>query len=314
MKYAVKKLGTFLLTMVVVSFLAFAAFQLVAGDPATNLLGTESTPEKVAALRHEMGLDRPFLVQYGSWLAGFVTGDLGQSYSGGTVTDLLAARLPVTLILSGMTFLLTLVLALPLGLRSVRHGGGVRGAAHTVVNQFLMALPPFFTGILLTWLFSILLRWFRHGAFPGFGTSVGGSLWYLLFPAVAIAVPRIAQTIRMLRSTVLAEMDRDYVRTAIARGNDRSGVLYRHVLKNALVPVVTFLAQTMAEIVAGSIVVEQVFNLPGLGRLLLTSISGRDYPTVQAIVVILAFWVVLANTVADLINQRIDPRLRGART
>lgn len=313
MKYAVKKFLMLLLTMVAVSFLAFAAFQLVAGDPATNLLGTEATPEKVAELRHEMGLDRPFLVQYGSWLFGFVTGDLGESYSGGAVADLLAARLPVTLVLSLMSFALTVLLALPLGLRSVRYAGGIRSAVHTVVNQFLMALPPFFTGILLTWLFSILLHWFRHGAFPGFAGHVGGSLWYLLFPAAAIAIPRIAQTVRMLRSTLLAEMDKDYVRTAIARGNDRSGVLYRHVLKNSLVPVVTFLAQTMAEIVAGSIVVEQVFNLPGLGRLLLTSIGSRDYPTVQAIVVILAFWVVLANTIADLVNRCIDPRLGGAR-
>ena len=314
MKYAVKKLAALLTTMLAVSFLAFAAFQLVAGDPATDRLGTEATPEKVAELRHEMGLDRPFPVQYGSWLAGFVSGNPGQSYSGGPVAELLAARLPVTLVLSLMAFLLTLLSALPLGLSSVRYGGGLRGAAGTAANQFLMALPPFFTGILLTWLFSILLRWFRHGAFPGFGTDVGGSLWYLLFPATALAIPRVAQTIRMLRGTVLAEMDKDYVRTAIARGNDRSGVLYRHVLKNSLVPVVTFLAQTMAEIVAGSIVVEQVFNLPGLGRLLLTSIASRDYPTVQAIVVILALWVVLANTAADLVNRRIDPRLGGART
>lgn len=314
MQYAVKKLAALLVTMLAVSFLAFAAFRLVAGDPATDRLGTEATPERVAELRHELGLDRPFLAQYGGWLAGFVTGNPGQSYSGGPVAELLAARLPVTLALSLMAFALTLLLAVPLGLRSVRRNGGLEGAVSTVANQFLMALPPFFTGILLTWLFSILLRWFRHGAFPGFGADVGGSLWYLLFPAAALAIPRVAQTVRMLRSTMLAEMDKDYVRTAIARGNDRRGVLYRHVLKNSLAPVVTFLAQTMAEIVAGSIVVEQVFGLPGLGRLLLTAIAGRDYPTVQAIVVLLALWVVLANTAADLINRRIDPRLAGART
>lgn len=312
MKYAGKKLVMLLLTMVVVSFLTFAAFQAVAGDPVTNLLGTEATPEKVAQLRHELGIDRPFLVQYGSWLAGFVTGDMGQSYTSGSVRELLAARVPVTLALSLITFVLVVGLALPLGLRSVQKTQRTASVVRTCLNQLLMAIPPFFSGILLTFLFSIILHWFRHGAFPGFSQSVSGSLWYLLFPAVAIAIPRIAQTIRMLRSTVLTEMDKDYVRTAIARGNDRSGVLYRHVLKNALVPVVTFLAQTMAEIVAGSIVVEQVFNLPGLGRLLLASISNRDYPTVQAIVVVLAFWVVLANTIADLVNRRIDPRLGGA--
>ena len=311
MKYAAKKLAALLATMLAVSFVTFAAFQVVAGDPATDRLGTEATPERVEQLRHEMGLDRPFLVQYGSWLAGFVRGDLGDSYSGGPVADLLAARTPVTLALSLMAFALTAGTALPLGLLSVRRGGRVGGVVRTAVNQLLTALPPFFTGILLTWLFSILLHWFRHGAFPGFAADPAGSLWYLLFPAAAIAIPRAAQTVRMLRSTLLAEMDRDYVRTAIARGNDRAGVLYRHVLRNAAAPAVTFLAQTMAEIVAGSIVAEQVFNLPGLGRLLLTSISGRDYPTVQAIVVILALWVVLVNTAADLINRRIDPRIGG---
>lgn len=310
MRYAAKKLAALLATMLAVSFVTFAAFQAVAGDPATDRLGTEATPERVEQLRHEMGLDRPFLVQYGSWLAGLVQGDLGQSYSGGPVSALLAARAPVTLALSLTAFLLTAGTALPLGLASVRRGGA-RGAAGAVMGQFFTALPPFFTGILLTWLFSILLHWFRHGAFPGFAADPAGALWYLLFPAAAIAIPRSAQTMRMLRSTLLTEMDRDYVRTAIARGNDRAGVLYRHVLRNAAAPVVTFLAQTMAEIVAGSIVAEQVFNLPGLGRLLLTSISSRDYPTVQAIVVLLALWVVVVNTAADLINRRIDPRIGG---
>ena len=311
MKYAAKKLLMLLVTMVIVSFLAFAAFQLIPGSAATDSLGTEATPEKVAALEHELGLDRPFLVQYGSWLLGLVTGDLGQSYGGDAVGTLLAQRLPVTGALTALAFLLTVVIALPLGLRSTRRTRGRRSAAFTVANQLFMAIPPFFSGILLTWVFSTLLHWFRHGAFPGFAADAAGSWWYLLFPALAVAIPRAAQVIRMLRSTVLTEMDKEYVRTAIARGNDRPGVLYRHVLKNAMVPVVTFLAQTMAEIVAGSIVVEQVFVLPGLGRLLLTSISGRDYPVVQAIVVVLALWVVAANTAADLIDRCIDPRLGG---
>ena len=160
-----------------------------------------------------------------------------------------------------------------------------------------------------------MLHWFIHGQMPSLTQNLGGALRYLLFAAVALAVPRIAMTTRMLRSTIRREMERDYVRTAISRGNDRSGVLRRHVLKNALVPVVTFLAQTMAEIVAGSIVVEQVFAIPGLGRMLVASIGSRDYPVVQAIVVILAFWVVLSGTAADIVNQRIDPRLRmGGRT
>ena len=311
MKYAAKRIAMLLLTMVIVSLLAFVAFDLISGDPATAMLGTEATPEKVAALREQLGLNRPLMVRYGEWLLGFFTGDLGVSYSyRQPVWDLIAPKVLVTLCLSGLTFVLIVAVSIPLGLRSARSSGGILGGVRTLVNQLCMAVPPFFTGILLSWLFSTLLRWFVHGQFPGLDKDLGGSLKYLFFAALALAIPRIAMTVRMLRSTVQGEMRKDYVRTAISRGNDRGGVLYRHVLKNALVPVVTFLAQTMAEIVASSIVVEQVFAIPGLGRMLVASISNRDYPTVQAIVVILAFWVVRAGTVADLINQRIDPRLR----
>jgi len=311
MKYAARSLLTLLATMLIVSFLAFAAFSLISGDPATAKLGTEATPEKVAALREQMGLNRPFLVRYGSFLAGFFTGSFGTSYSYSLpVGTLVGQKLPVTLALSLLAFVMTVAVAVPLGIRSARRAEGRLDGVRTAVNQFLMALPPFFTGILLTWVFGILLRWFQPGRFPAFSEDPAGFFLYLLFPAAAVALPRIAMTVRMLRSTILYEMNRDYVRTAISRGNDRSGVLCRHVLKNAMAPVVAFLAQTMAEVVAGSIVVEQVFSVPGLGRLLLGSISARDWPVVEVIVVILALWVVLANTIGDLLSQRIDPRLR----
>ena len=310
MKYAAKRVLMLLVTMVIVSFLTFLAFDLISGDPATAMLGTEATPEKVAALQEELGLNRPFPVRYGEWLLGFFTGDLGTSYNyKQPVWDLIGPKVLVTLCLSVLSFLLITVVSIPLGLWSARRAGGRLDGVRTSVNQLCMAVPPFFTGILLSWVFGVMLHWFVAGNFPGLG-HFGSALKYLFFAAVAIAIPRIAMTVRMLRSTIMGEMQKDYVRTAISRGNDRGGVLRRHVLKNALVPVVTFLAQTMAEIVAGSIVVEQVFAIPGLGRMLVTSISNRDYPTVQAIVVILAFWVVLAGTVADIVNQSIDPRLR----
>ena len=307
MKYAAKRIAMLLFTMVIVSLLAFVAFDVISGDPATAMLGTQATPERVAELRAELGLDRPLLVRYGEWLLGFFTGNLGTSYSyHQPVWELIAPKVGVTLCLSLLSFALIAVISVPLGVRSAtRRPQGILSGAETLFNQLCMAVPPFFTAILLTFCFSTVLRWFVHGSFPGLG-----SLRYLLFAAVSIAIPRIAMTVRMLRSTIADELGRDYVRTAISRGNDRSGVLRRHVLKNSLVPVVTFLAQTMAEIVAGSIVVEQAFAIPGLGRMLVASIGSRDYPVVQAIIVILAFWVVLAGTVADLINQRIDPRLR----
>ena len=311
MKYACRRILMLLVTMVIVSLLAFAAFDLISGSPAEIMLGTQATEERVAELEAELGLDRPFPVRYLSWLAGFFTGDLGTSYSyHQPVWELIAPKVGITLCLSLLSFLLIAAVSIPLGLWAARRSGGPLDAAGTVLNQLCMAVPPFFTGVLLSWVFSITLHVFVHGQFPDMGSDPGGALGYLFFAAVAIAIPRIAMTVRMLRSTIQGEMRKDYVRTAISRGNDRAGVLRRHVLRNALVPVVTFLAQTMAEIVAASIVVEQVFAIPGLGRLLVSSISNRDYPVVQAIVVILAFWVVLAGTAADLINQRIDPRLR----
>lgn len=317
MKYAARKVAMLLLTMVIVSFLAFLAFAVIPGDPATAMLGTQATPEKLAALREQMGLNRPFWVRYVSWLLGFFTGDLGTSYSYSVpVSTLIGQKLPVTLALTLLSFLMIVLVSIPLGVRSARRSESRLDGVGMVLDQLLMAVPPFFTGILLTYLFGIVLHWFTPGKFPGFAKTVPGSLYYLLYPAVAIAVPRAAMTVRVLKSTILGEMGKDYVRTAISRGNDRRGVLYGHVLKNAMVPVVAFLAATAAEIVAAGIVVEQVFSIPGLGRLLLASISNRDYPVVQAIVVILAFWVVLVNLLADLINQRIDPRLRlggGAR-
>lgn len=311
MKYTAKRIAMLLGTMLIVSLLAFAAFDLISGDAASAKLGTEATPEMLEALRESMGLNRPFLVRYGEWLLGFVTGNLGQSYQYAMpVSELIAPKLQVTLCLSLMSFVIIALVSIPLGVRSALHAGGRLDGFWTACNQLCMAAPSFFIGILLTWLLSIKLHWFVHGQFPGMDQDLWGSLYYLLFPAITISIPRIATTVRMLRSTILAEMQKDYVRTAIARGNDRKAVLWRHVLKNSLVPIVTFLAQGMAQILAGSIVVEQVFGVPGLGRLMVSSINYRDVPVVQTLVVIMAFWVVLSGTLADIINQRIDPRLR----
>ena len=305
MKYAAKKIGLMLLTMVIVSFLAFLAFQVIPGDPAVKLLGTEATPERIAALRAEMGLDRPFFERYVQWVLGALKGDFGTSYSYKMpVSSMLAGKLPVTGLLTGMSFVLILAFS------TARHAGGRLDRAMTAVNQVLMAIPAFVTGILLTYVFGLVLRWFVPGNYVSPGDNFGGSLWYFLFPAVSIALPRVAMTVKMLRSSILSELQKDYVRTSHSRGNSDRATLYRHVLRNAMGPVVSFLAMTVADIVAGSVVIEQVFSLPGLGRMLLTSIANRDYPVVQAVVVIVAFWVVLVNLLADLINQRLDPRLR----
>ena len=310
MKHAVKKLGMMLLTMLIVSFLAFLAFQVIPGDPTNTILGTDATPEQVEALRAQLGLDRPFFVRYFDWLFRFVQGDFGTSYSYSMpVSDMLSGKLGVTLLLAALSFTLTVLVSIPVGILSADRGGWLDKTL-TVTGQITMAVPPFFTGILLTYLFGLILHWFTPGEFVAPTVDFGGSVAYLIFPATAIALPRIAMTVKMLRSGILGELNKDYVRTAHSRGNDRSAILYRHVLRNAVVPTVAFLAMTIADIVAGSVVIEQVFAIPGMGRLLFSSISNRDYPVVQAVIVLMAFWVVLVNFVADMINQRLDPRLR----
>ena len=309
--YLFRRVGMLLVTMVLVSLLTFVAFSLVSGDPARTMLGTEATEAQVQTLRQEMGLDRPFPLRYARWLGGFFSGDLGTSYSyRQPVWDLIGGKLELSMWLCLMSFGLIALISIPLGVFSYRFTGGFADWPRTVLNQLCMAVPPFFTGILVSWGFGIVLRVFTPGDFPGLRNDPAGAVRHLFFGAVCLAIPRVAMTVRMLRATIISEMNKAYVRTAISRGNDRRAVLNRHVLKNSLVTTVTFLGQTLAELVGAGIVVEQVLGIPGLGRFLVTSISHRDYPVVQAIVVILAFWVVLAGTAADLINQAIDPRLR----
>ena len=311
MKYALRRILMLLVTMIIVSFLTFLAFELVSGDPAQAMLGTEATQQQLEALRHSLGLDQPFFLRYIRWLGGFFTGDLGVSYVyRQPVWDLIGPKLGVTLILAFLSFVLITVISIPLGIWSYRFVGGPMDWLRTAFNQLCMAVPPFFIGILLSWLFGILLKAFTPGDFPPLGRDFAGAMRHLFFAAICLCIPRVAMTVRMMRATVIGEMQKAYVRTAISRGNDRRQVLELHVLKNSLTSTVTFLAQTMAELVGAGIVVEQVFGIPGLGRMLVASIANRDYPVVQAIVVILAFWVVLAGTVADLVNQGIDPRLR----
>ena len=311
MKYAARRILALFITMILVSFLAFAAFHIISGDPARAILGMNATEKQLELMRHELGLDKPFIVQYFSWLLGFFSGNLGISYSyRQPVASLIMPKLKVTLVMVLISFAIIVVFSLPLGLRAAQKSESRFDWIRTSINQLCMAVPAFFLSILVSYVFGIILKFFTPGDFPKMDKNLMGALRYLFFAAVCIAIPRIAMAVRMLKSTLIEEMEKDYVRTAISRGNDRVEVLKKHVMKNSLVPTITFLGQTMAEIVGGSIVVEQVFGIPGMGRFLVASISNRDYPVVEALVVILAFWVILSGTVADLINQKIDPRLK----
>ena len=311
MKYVLRKLTTLIITLFIVSLLAFLAFQVIPGSPATRMLGTNATPEKIAALEAELGFDQPVLIRYGHWVLDFVRGDWGISYSYSMpVKDMILEKLPATATLVILAFLLVVLASFPLGVATARREGSGLDRFITVVNQICMSIPPVFVGILLSFVFGITLKVFVPGNFVTFSESPGRFLVYMIFPAIAVALSRIAMTVKMLRSSILDEMNKDYIRTAFSRGRTRADALRRHALRNALIPVVAFLAVTAAELGAGTIVVEQVFAVPGVGRLLLASISGRDFPVAQAIVVLLAAWVVIVNFIADILYQYMDPRIR----
>ncbi len=310
-KALLKRVGLLIGTMLLVSVLAFAAFSVLPGDPTSSVLGVEATQEQIAAFRARHGLDLPVWQRYWSWLSAFVTGDFGQSFKFDMpVAELVATRAQVTLVLAGEAFALIVVLSLALGLIAARRPGGVVDRAVTVLTQITMSVPNFIMGIGLMYLFALVLRWFQPEYVP-----LEAGLWphlrFMVFPALAVALPKSAMTVKLLRGAILGELGQDYVRTAYSKGNSRGSALRRHVLRNAMIPVVTFLAMAIGDIMAGSIVIEQVFGIPGLGRILITSIGNRDYPVVQAIVVVLAGVVVGCNFLADLLYRVMDPRIDG---
>lgn len=310
MKYVLKKIGTLILTLLIISFLSFLAFQIIPGDAAISKLGTEATPEQVEQLRQQMGLNDPMPMRYLNWLWDFVRGDFGTSYSYNIpVTGMLAGKLPITLAITAMSFILILALSIPVGLFTGAREGGKLDRGIMMINQVLMSVPGFFLGIIITATLGLGFKLFTPGAYVSYGENFGQFLYYLIFPSLAIALPKCAMGVKMLRSSVIGELHMDYVRTAYSRGNTRGRVMYRHVLKNALMPVVTFWALAIADIVANSMIIEQVFTIPGLGSMLIQSIANRDYPVVQAIIVLVAGLVVAINFLVDLFYTKIDPRV-----
>ena len=312
MKTIFKKIITFIITVMLVTLFVFLAFDLIPGDAATARLGINATPEALSRLREELGLTRPFFVRYFSWLGSFLFGDMGTSYSYGvSVKSMLASKLPITLTLTIMSFLMIVAVSIPLGVALSKYEDRPLAKAADVLGQITMSIPPFFLGIILTYVFGMIFRLFTPGGFVSYDINPGKFFLYLIFPSLAIALPKAAMCTKLLKTSVLSERKLDYVRTAYSRGNSTMDVLYKHVLKNAIIPVITFLGMTLADIVAGSLVIEQVFSIPGYGRLLISSIANRDYPVVQAIIAIIAMLVIVINMLVDIMYKVLDPRLRG---
>ncbi len=316
MRYLAKKLITLIMTLFLVSAAAFLAFQVIPGDVVTSILGTEATPEMEEKLREELGLNKPPVVRYFDWVGDVLRGDLGVSYRYSKnmnemlpVAELIGGKLPVTLWLAALSLVLIVAVSVPLGVFWAKSGSRVMDAVLGVATQTAMAVPSFFLGILVTYLLGIVLGLFAPGGYVSYKEDFGGFLRYLFFPALSVAIPKIAMTARFLRNSMLTEMNADYVRTAYSKGCTKRRVMYGHVLRNALMPVVTFLGMIMAEIVAGSIVVEQVFGLPGIGRLLISSINNRDFPVVEILILYITFVVIFVYFFVDILYRMIDPRI-----
>lgn len=312
MKYIVKKALTLAGTLLLVSFIAFLLFQIVPGDPVTSMLGTEYSEERAESLREELGINKPVIVRYVNWLTDFVKGDFGISYKYKMpVSRLISDKMPVTMYLAVITLIVIVIISVPLGVFMARFGHRKVSKVFDIVNQSVMAVPSFFLGIMITIIFGLVLKWFTPGKYVSYRDDFNGFIMYLIPAAFAVAIPKIAMMVKFLKNSLIREMDSDYVRTAYSKGADENRVLFCHVLRNGLMPAITLLGMIIAEIMAGSIVVEQVFNLPGLSVILVSSVSTRDYPVVQAIVVYIAFVVIITNCIVDILYHIIDPRVKN---
>lgn len=313
--FLLQRLAMFLLTLLGASAAIFGVLDVLPGNAAQVLMGPDADPEAVAALSTELGLNQPMLQRYGQWLAGVFTGDLGQSYAYGTpVAELLLERLAVTVPLALLAMALCTVLAFAAGLYAAARHRRWDAIAVMGLVQLGMAVPGFWLAMGLVWLFSIQLPWLAAGGFPGWTADEGGGLWpalqALLLPAVALAVVQGAILARTLRSALLEVLHEDFVRTARAKGLSYQQVLWHHALRNAMIPVLTVMGLQFANLLAGAIVIENVFQLPGLGRLLFQAIANRDLIVVRNGVLLLAALVIVVNVVVDILYALIDPRLQ----
>ena len=311
--YALRRIAVFLASLLAASILVFALLDLLPGDPAQVILGQQATPERVETLRAELGLDRPAPVRYLDWVGGLVQGDFGESYvSGAAVGPMIAQRLQVTVPLAGLGMVLALVLAAPLGVAAAARHRGVGDALISGASQIGIAIPAFWAGLLLVTLFAVRLGWLPSGGFTPFTTSPGEWLRSMVLPVTSLAIVQAAILTRYVRSSILEVMREDFVRTARAKGLTRGKALLRHGLRNAAIPVVTILGLQFAFLFAGTIIIENVFFLPGLGRMILQAANARDLVLVQGTVMVLTAAILLVNLLVDLAYRVLDPRLRSA--
>lgn len=309
--YIASRLVSLIVSLLVASVVIFLIIEVVPGDPAQFMLGMNAQPDTLAALRSQLGLDQPVVMRYFSWVAGMVQGDFGISYTyRSPVSELIVQRIGVSAPLALLSLALTVIIAFPAGIIAASRRNSAADVTVMGVTQFGVAIPNFWFAIILVWIFAVTLHWFSAGGFPGWDKGFWLGMKGLLLPAVALALPQASILARVMRSSLLDTLDEDYVRTARAKGLTRGEALMNHALRNALIPVLTIVGLQFSFLLAGAIIIENVFYLPGLGRLIFQGITQRDLITVKSVVMLLVFAVIFVNFLVEIAYVAVDPRLR----
>lgn len=311
LRYAASRLVSLILSLVVASLVIFAVLEIIPGDAASFMLGMNAAPDTLEALREQLGLNGSLLSRYLGWVTGMLQGDFGTSYTYRTpVAELIAARMEVSVPLTLYALVLSTAIALPVGLLAAARQGKATDLAVMGTTQLGVAVPNFWFAMILVLIFAVNLRWLPSGGFPGWEKGIWVNVKALTLPAVALALPQASILARVMRSSVLETLTQDYVRTARAKGLNRTQAVLRHAFRNALIPVLTILGLQFSFLLAGAIIIENVFFLPGLGRLIFQGITQRDLIVVKSVVMILVGAVILVNFLVDLAYALVDPRLR----
>lgn len=314
LRYSLKRLLSLGLSLLAASVVIFVAIEVVPGDPASYMLGINAQPDTIAALREELGLNTSAVSRYIGWVGGMLHGDFGTSYTYRTpVADMIGERVMVSLPLAIYALTLSTLIAFPVGILAAARRGTATDVTVMGFTQLGVAIPNFWFAMLLVVVFAIKLRWFSAGGFPGWDDGLFVGLKALTLPAIALALPQASILARVMRSALIDTMNEDFIRTARAKGLSKRQALWRHALRNAMIPVLTIIGLQFSFLLAGAIIIENVFFLPGLGRLVFQSISQRDLIVVESVVMLLVFAVVLVTFAVDIAYAAVDPRLRGRR-
>ncbi|MGR3616993.1 MAG: ABC transporter permease [Paracoccaceae bacterium] len=312
LRYALKRALSLILSLAVASLVIFAVVEIAPGDPASFMLGINAQPDTVAALRTELGLEASKPARYLGWVSGMLQGDFGTSYTYRTpVAGMISDRMWVSLPLAIYALALSTLIAFPAGLFAASRRGKAGDVTTMGATQLGIAVPNFWFAMILVLIFAINLRWFGAGGFAGWDKGIWTGLHSLTLPAIALALPQASILTRVMRSSLIDIMGEDFMRTARAKGLSQRQALWRHGVRNALIPVLTIIGLQFSFLMAGSIIIEQVFYLPGLGRLVFQAISSRDLIVVESVVMLLVFAVIMVNFTVDLAYAAVDPRLRS---